>query len=174
METARPPKIDQKILHRLLVSEGYSQRQAADYFAVSEAAVSKCVKKLNINLNRHVGMERAKEVADYGLDVVRQLKDINHTIRQELQWATHEARREDGDRKGLQRVIVELSSEVRKQLGFQLEVLRSLYDFQAAAEFQQEVLDAIGEVSPETRQAIIQRLTQGRTLRSALAFPHGN
>ena len=173
MQAPRRSKIDQQTLHRLLVVEGYSQRQAADYFGVTEAAVSKCVKKLSLNLHRHVGMERAKEVADYGLDVVRQLKDINQTIRQELQWAAREARREDGDRKGLQHVIVELSSEVRKQLGFQLEVLRSLYDFQAAAEFQQEVLHAIGEVSPETRQAIIQRLTQGRALRSALALPYG-
>lgn len=173
METARPSKIDQKILHHLLVSEGYSQRQAADYFGVSGAAISKCVKKLNINLTRHVGMERAKEVANYGLDVVRQLNDINRTIRQELEWATREARREEGDRKGLQRVIVELSGEVRKQLGFQLEVLRSLYDFKAAEEFQQEVLNAIGAVSPETRQAIIERLTQGRALRSAFTVSLG-
>src|SRR5215831_1453692 len=105
-------------------------------------------------------MERAKEVADHGLNVVTQHQGINRTIREELQWAMQEARREGGDRQGSQEVIAEWASEVRKQLGFQLEILRSLYDFEAAAEFQKEVLDAIGEGSPETRQTIIQRLIE--------------
>ncbi len=45
LDFPRPSKIDQKVLHNLLVVEGYSQRRAADYFGVSEAAISKCVKK---------------------------------------------------------------------------------------------------------------------------------
>ena len=158
-------------MYKLLVEEGYSQRQVADYFGVSEAAVSKAVKRPN--LNRHVGMERAKEVADHGLNVVTELQGINRTIREELQWAMQEARREGGDRQGSQEVIAEWASEVRKQLGFQLEILRSLYDFEAAAEFQKEVLDAIGEVSPETQQTIIQRLIERRALRSTLVLTHG-
>lgn len=169
----RQPRIDDTQLHRLLVEEGYSQRDAANFFGVSEAAVSKAVKRLSLNLGRHVGLERAKDVADHGLNVVAQLQGINGTIQEELRWATQEARREGGDRQGLQKVIVELASEVRKQLGFQLDILRSLYDFQAAAEFQQEVLDAIGQVSPETRQAIIQQLTERRAVRSAFALSHG-
>ena len=172
MSLQRRSGIDEKELYRLLVEDGYSQRKAADYFSVTEAAVSKAVKRLNLNLHRHVGMERAKEVADHGLDVVNQLQGINRVIRQELKWATEEAQREGVDRKGLHGAIVDLASEVRKQLGFQLEILRSLYDFQAAAEFQQEVLNAIGKVSPEARQAIIQRLAERRALRSTLALPH--
>ena len=166
-------RIDDEVLYQLLMERGYSQRQAADYFGVSEAAVSKRVKALNLNLSRHVGLERAKDVADHGLDVVNQLQRINRVISTELDWAQREARQPGADRKGLQGVIVDLAGEVRKQLGFQLDVLRSLYDFKAAAEFQGEVLHAIGEVSPDTRQAIIQRLTERRALRSALALPHG-
>lgn len=169
----RQPRIDDTQLHRLLMEEGRTQKDAASVFGVSEAAISKAVKRLNLNLGRHVGLERAKDVADHGLNVVTQLQGINQTIQEELRWATQEARRDGGDRQGLQKVIIELSSEVRKQLGFQLDILRSLYDFQAAAEFQQEVLNAIGQVSPETRQAIIQRLTESRAVRSAVIFPHG-
>jgi len=174
MTLRRRKAIEDQTLYRLLVEKGYSQRQAADYFGVTEAAVSQAVKRLHLNLNRHVGMERAKEVADHGLNVIAQLQSINQTIREELQWATQEAKREGADRKGLQNTIVDLAGEVRKQLGFQLEVLRSLYDFEAAAEFQQEVLHAIEEVSPETRQAIIQRLAERRALRSTLALPAGS
>lgn len=169
----RQSQINDTELHRLLVEEGRTQKDAASVFGVSEAAISKAVKRLNLNLGRHVGLERAKDVADHGLNVVTQLQGINQTIQEELRWATQEARRDGGDRQALQKVIIELSSEVRKQLGFQLEILRSLYDFQAAAEFQQEVLDAIGQVSPETRQAIVQRLTESRAVRSAVILPHG-
>jgi len=166
-------RIDDDTLYRLLVQEGYSQREAADYFGVTEAAVSKRVKALNLNLTRHVGLERAKDVADHGLNVVEQLQGINRVIRDELEWAQKAARRTGGDRKGLQGVIVDLSAEIRKQLGFQLSVLKSLYDMKAAEEFQKEVIDTIGEISPEVRNAIVQRLTERRALRSTLALPHG-
>lgn len=169
----RQPWINDTQLHRLLVEEGRTQKEAASVFGVSEAAISKAVKRLNLNLGRHVGLERAKDVADHGLNVMTQLQGINQTIQEELRWATQEARRDGGDRQGLQKVIIELSSEVRKQLGFQLDILRSLYDFQAAAEFQQEVLDAIGQVSPETRQAIVRGLTESRAVRSAVILSHG-
>ena len=172
MAQGNKSKINVIDLYRLLVEEGRSQKDAASYFRVTEAAISKKVKQLDWNLTRHVGMERAKDVADHGLNVVAQLQQINVVIREELDWAATEARSEGADRKGLQSVIVDLAGEVRKQLGFQLEVLRSLYDFQAAAEFQEEVLHAIAEVSPEIRHAIIQRLTQRRAVRSAFVLPH--
>ncbi len=163
-------KIDDQVLYKLLVEEGRSQQEAAAHFSVSEAAVSKRVKALNIHLSRHVGLERAKEVADRGLDVIDQLQGINDVIQEELSWEVEEAREPGADRKGLQQVIIDLTGEIRKQLKFQLEILRSLYDMRGAADFQEEVLNAIGEVSPETRQAIIQRLVERRALRTTLGF----
>ncbi len=163
-------KIDDQVLYKLLVEEGRSQQEAAAHFSVSEAAVSKRVKALNIHLSRHVGLERAKEVADRGLDVIDQLQGVNDVIQTELSWAVEEAREAGADRKGLQQVIIDLTGEIRKQLKFQLEILRSLYDMRGAADFQEEVLNAIGEVSPETRQAIIQRLVERRALRTTLGF----
>lgn len=166
-------KIDDQKLHHLLVEMRLSQKEAAAYFNVTEAAVSRRVKALRLNLTRHVGLERAAHVAAAGLDVVAQLAGINDAIQGELQWALAEARKPGGDRRGLQQVIVDLTAEVRKQLGLQLEIVRSLYDLRAAAEFQQEVLDAIGEVAPETRQRIVARLQEARVIRSAVAFPDG-
>ncbi len=165
-------KIDDQILYQMLVENGQTQSEVAAHFGVSEAAVSKRVKALNIQLSRHVALERAKEVADHGLNVVHQLQGINNVIQDELQWATEAARRPGADRKGLQAVIIDLTGEVRKQLRFQLEVLRSLYDMRGVAEFQKEVLDAIGEASPEIREAIIRRLVEKRALRSALTIPN--
>jgi len=68
-------------------------------------------------------------------------------------------------------VLVDLTGEIRRQLHLQLEIVRGLYDVKAVAAFQGEVVDAIGEVAPETRQRIVQRLVERRALRSALRLP---
>lgn len=165
-------KVDDEVLYRMLVEEGRSQHEAATFFGVTEAAVSKRVKALNISLSRHVGLERAKEVADCGLNVAHQLQGINDVIQEELKWAVEAARKPGAERKALEQTIIDLTGEIRKQLRFQLEVIRSLYDIRGVAEFQKEVLDAIREASPEVRQAIVQRLVARRALRSALSIDH--
>jgi transposase-like protein len=164
-------RINDQALFRFLVEGRHSQAEAARHFGVTEAAVSKRVKKLRLNMARHVGLERARDVADRGLDVVAELHRLNREISSELDWALSEARRPDGDRKGLQAVVVDLAGEVRKQLSLQLDILRALTDVRAIADFQKEVLDAIGEVAPDTRATIIERLVARRALRSALHGP---
>ena len=61
-------------------------------------------------------------------------------------------------------------AEIRSQLRLELDIFQTLYDMNAVQEFQQEVLDAIGEASPEVRSAIINRLNQKRAIRSAIKF----
>jgi len=58
--------------------------------------------------------------------------------------------------------------EIRGQLKLQLEVFQALYDMQAVQQFQSEVLEIIGNVSPDARDEIIRRLTQANAIRSAL------
>ena len=58
--------------------------------------------------------------------------------------------------------------EIRGQLKLQLEIFQALYDMQAVQEFQAEVLEIIGNVSPEARDAIVRRLNEKNALRSNL------
>ena len=58
--------------------------------------------------------------------------------------------------------------EIRGQLKLQLEIFQALYDMQAVQEFQAEVLETIGNVSPEARDEIIRRLHEKNGLRSNL------
>ena len=60
--------------------------------------------------------------------------------------------------------------EIRGQLNLQLEIFKALYDMKAVAEFQKEVLTAIGEVSPDIRARIIHNLKKARAVRSAFGF----
>ena len=46
-------------------------------------------------------------------------------------------------------------AEIRGQLNLQLDIFKTLYDVEAIAEFQKEVLSAIEEVSPDVRNTII-------------------
>ena len=58
--------------------------------------------------------------------------------------------------------------EIRGQLKLQLEIFQALYATQAVQQFQAEVLEIIGNVSPEARDEIIRRLTEKNALRSSL------
>jgi len=49
-------------------------------------------------------------------------------------------------------------TETRSHLKLQLEIINSLYNLTAAAEFQKEVVESIGSVSKEMRDQIIQNL----------------
>jgi len=58
--------------------------------------------------------------------------------------------------------------EIRSQLKLQLEIYQTLYDVQAAEEFQKEVIAAIGEAAPDVRDRILQKLKENRAIRAAI------
>ena len=65
---------------------------------------------------------------------------------------------------------LKVMAEIRGQLKLQLEIFQCLYDMKAVQEFQEEVLTAIGEASPDVRNRIILQLDQKRFIRSAIKF----
>ena len=65
-------------------------------------------------------------------------------------------------------VALKAMAEIRGQLRLQLEIFQTLYDVSAVAEFQKEVLTAIGEVAPSVRDQIIYRLQKARAIRATL------
>jgi hypothetical protein len=61
-------------------------------------------------------------------------------------------------------------AEIRNQLSLQLDIFKTLCDLETVREFQAEVLTAIGDVSKETRDAIIKRLKERRALRGSVSI----
>ena len=165
-------RIDDGRLFHLLVERGLSQREAAVHFGVSEAAISKRVKLLGLDRQRRsAAVAHIDAATDRGLDLVGQLRRLNEQINAELEWALAEARTPGGNRKDLQDTIVRLAGEVRKQLAFALDVLQALHDMDEVARFKEEVLNAIGQVSPEAREEIVRRLADRRVLRGTVSLP---
>ncbi len=184
-------KIDKVKLSQLVMS-GKSQREIAKYFGVTPGAVSQVKKELNINVVKSVALENAHRVVEKNLDAVGQLQKINDHANELLDLLMRWNR---GDKEALQilesqvrrvkvkgteeeiteyrfkdprELALKAMAEIRGQLGLQLNIFQALYDMNAVAEFQKEVLNAIGEESPETRQRIIHALQSRRAIRSAL------
>ena len=151
-------KIDKLKLSQLLRS-GKSGKDCAKVFGVTEGAISQARKELNIAVVKSVALETAHQVVEKNLNAVDQLLNINRKANTLLELAI---KAEDHD------TTLKAMREIRGQLELQLEIFKTLYDIQAVADFQREVLTAIGEVDSGVRNRIINRLKEGRALRQSV------
>ena len=188
-------KIDFNELHQL-VTKGKGTNEIAKYFSVTPGAVSQAKKKLKISVVKNVALESAHKVVDKNLDAVAQLQKINKDANEILDVLMRWNRGEDealqiletqvrkvrigkGENaeivkqykfKDPRELALKAMAEIRGQLNLQLDIFKTLYDMQAVAEFQKEVLTAIGEEAPHVRNRIIQRLKESRSLRSSVSI----
>jgi uncharacterized protein YerC len=185
------PKIDRVKLNQML-QHGKPQHEIAQLFGVTEGAISKAKKELNVAVVKNVALESAHKVVDRHLDTIGQLQKINSTANELLDLLMRWSR---GDQEALQilesqvrkvkvrgseeeiteyrikdprELALKAMQEIRGQLNLQLDIFKTLYDVQAVAEFQKEVLTAIGEVDVNVRARIIQRLKEGRIIRQSI------
>lgn len=185
------PKIDRVKLNQLLKA-GKSQREVAQVFDVTEGAISKAKKELNLAVVQNVTMEAAHKVVDRNLDAVEQLQKINKAanqllnelmgkekVVQELATVINKINKgNSADVKGITKLVKQIISdkntalkacqEIRGQLSLQLDIFKTLYDMEAVQEFQKEVLTVISEVSEDAKRKIIERLKARRAVRSTL------
>jgi transcriptional regulator with XRE-family HTH domain len=185
------PKID-RIKLRQLLRAGKSQTDIAKYFGVTESAISQAKKELNVAVVKNVALENAHEIVNREINALDQLGLINNHANelldilmrwnrgedQALQVLENQVRKvrigkEEIDvrevrLKDTRELALKAMAEIRGQLHLQLDIFQSLYDMQAVQEFQQEVLDAIGEIDGDTKGKIIQRLAQRRAIRTLI------
>ncbi|MFC1534405.1 hypothetical protein ACFL7M_13675 [Thermodesulfobacteriota bacterium] len=184
-------KIDFNELNRL-VGEGKGTTEIAKHFSVTPGAVSQAKKKLKISVVKNVALESAHKVVSKNLDSIAQLQKINQHANELLDLCMRWQR---GDDEALQilesqvkrvrvgkteKFVEEMKfkdprdialaamREIRGQLALQLDIYKTLYDMEAVAEFQKEVLTAIGEESSNVRDRIIQRLQNSRAIRQSV------
>lgn len=153
-------KIDKVKLSQLLRS-GKSGKDCAKFFGVTEGAVSQARKELNISVVKTVALESAHQVVEKNLNAVDQLLNINRKANTLLEVAI-QAKDHDTTLKAMR--------EIRGQLELQLEIFKTLYDLEAVAEFQREVLTAIDEVDRDVRDRIVQRLKENKALRGSVCI----
>lgn len=192
----RPPKIsDRRMLH-LIDKEGLSQTDAAKRLGVTRQAVCQRLQELRGKTTKAVVLKKVEEVVNKKLDAVDQLQKINDYANELLDLLMRWNRGEDeavqvlesqlttkkirvGNEeleakefklKDPRELALKAMAEIRGQLKLQLEMFQALYDLQAVQEFQDTVLETIGETAPDVRSRIIQKLNQKRAVRSAVRF----
>lgn len=175
---------------------GKSQKEVAQVFGVTEGAVSKAIRELNIAVVKNVALENAHRVVGKSLNAIDQLQKINDHANEildllmrwnrgdgeaiqilESQVSTKKVRIGDHEEfvkefkfKDPRELALKAMQEIRGQLVLQLEIFKTLYDLEAIAEFQEEVLIAIEEVNPDVRKNIVNALKKRRTVRQAVSF----
>lgn len=189
----QPAKINDRELLRL-IDKGLSQTEAARTIGVSRQAVHARLQELRgLGTKAVVATKRAGKVAGK-LDSLAQLKkintDANWLLDHLMKWAK-------GDPEAIQilerqlkvvrigkdemevrevrfkdprALAVQVMAEIRGQLDLQLEIFKTLYSIQTAEEFMNTVLEVIGEVNPDVRREIINRLNRRRAVREAVRF----
>jgi predicted transcriptional regulator len=178
-----------------LARDGNGVSQIARILGVTKGAVSKALKKLDFAVSKDVALRSAPEIVDKNLNTVEQLQKINDYANELLDLLMRWNR---GDKAALQalesqvkrvkigeseelevkeikfkdprELALKAMAEIRGQLKLQLEIFQALYDMTAVAEFQKEVLQAIGEASPDVRDKIVHNLQKARAIRSTLEF----
>jgi hypothetical protein len=187
--------VDVKKLDKLLRS-GKTKSECSRYFGVSPAAITKACRRIGKKKVAVVTIETAGKIVDQNLDAVAQLQKINGYANEMLdllmrwQRGDDEALRilESQTRKVMigkgenavevtefkfkdpRELALKAMAEIRGQLGLQFEIFKSLYDMKIVAEFQESVLEAIREVSPEMRDAVITKLKERRALRQSVTL----
>ena len=189
------PKINDRKLLQLIDKEGMKQTEAAKILNVSRQAVSKRLIELRGKQTKVIVAKKIEACVDRKIDAMEQLGRINDNANEILDLLMRWNR---GDKTALQvlesqvkrvkvgegeelevsevrfkdprELALKAMGEIRNQLKLQLEIFQALYDLKAVQEFQDEVLQAIGEVSPDVRRAIIHNLNQKRAIRSAVKF----
>ena len=189
------PKIDRIKLDQM-IRDGKPQHEIAKFFGVSEGAISKAKNELRVAVVKNVALESAHKVVGKHLDTLSQLQTINSHANEILDVLMRWNRGDDGALQILESQVRKVKvgkgkdtqkvteyrfkdprelallamKEIRGQLNLQLDIFKTLYDVEAVAEFQREVLEAIKEVSPDVRTRIIERLKTRKALRGSVDF----
>ncbi|WP_415713093.1 hypothetical protein [Maridesulfovibrio sp.] len=179
-------KIDQEMLIKQLVELGWKQSISADFFAVSQAAVSKAKKRIDLAVSKDVALFSAPKMIDAKLSLADQLEALGKQCRELLEMvhvvlhgdpasqdyrdSQTKLRRLAGQKRDLGGFLIQLQAELRKQLEFVFKMQSEIYSLKKVEEFQSIVLEEIQNAAPEVQQRIVSRLTEINAARSALDF----
>ena len=189
-KTGRPKRIDKKKLFNML-RQGKSQTQCAKEFGVTPSAVNQVAKTLNLAIAKNTNLETGAMIVTEGLETIRRLqrngRETDKLIDLLSAWvdgdpvAIKKLEKQHrlgriGKGKGVatlsfkdpKEILLKTLAECRAQIRLSLDIMESLHNMKAVEEFQQTVIEVIGEQTPEVRNEIIKRLQQRRVLRGSV------
>jgi DNA-binding Lrp family transcriptional regulator len=156
---------------RAYLDAGHSQADAARHFGVSEPAIHQRLKRLRVLTSRVIALEQAGQVVEERLTASERLQHAERVIFDHLAWAEEQAKQPGVDRTQLIDTVIKVATEVRQQVMVRANLTRMLYGLRVIKEFQETVIEAIREESPDTARRIVARLKERRALRPSADLP---
>ena len=156
---ARTSRINDRELAKLVFNEGVHPAEAARRLGVSRQSVHVRLKELRKKTTKVLATRNIDQVVRNQIKVADQLLKINQRANELLDQLK--------DQPDLQ---IKTMAEIRAQLRLQLEIFSTMFDAKEIQNFQDCVLESIGEASPEIRRAIMRKLNETSAIRSAVSF----
>ena len=154
--------------------DGVTQKECAEYFGCTVAAVSTMEQRMKKRLVDSVQAQSAHRVVQKELNTMDQFQKITGNTIELLDAAMAAIKDEDGNIKGLSpELALKAIAEIRGQIQLQAELYDRLNNSRAVAIFQEKVLDAIGRASPETKSDIIRELKSEQSIHFAIGKSWG-
>jgi hypothetical protein len=147
---------------RKLCHEGYSGKEIAARFKVSQGAISQNKRALGI-AKSNVALESAKTIQRREVRAMDRILKLDQLTQETLDRITGKLKassdQEEKEWLESQRKFIE---ESRKQVGLWAEIYRTILYQDELKVFKKVVLNTIGEAAPEVRNEILRRLEAQR------------
>lgn len=162
---------------------GKSRIDCAKHFGVTPSAITQACKSLSVGTVQSLASRRGSQIVDESIDSLAQLRraneSANYLLNLLMAWSQgdpdavktierHFRLCRVGTKKSVNGVamkdpkelMLNVLKEIRAQVKLSLDIYESLYSHRAIEQFQNTVLQAIAEESPEIRDRIVERLRQ--------------
>ncbi len=195
-QVSPPLKIDRTRLFDLIDS-GKKRSEIAKTFGVTPGAITHALKEPRPKICTGTALENAdlshKAVMTAQLDTIEQLskinRDANIILDTMMKWHPNDEESFQTLQKQIRSLRLGLNAmkEIREQVRLQIDIMKTLHDVAAVAEFQKEVIAAVGESNKchscgapvvcakcgeevNVRAVIIENLKRARALRTGVQF----
>ena len=154
------PRINRTELKDLL-DQGKNQAEAARIFGVSEAAVSKAVRRFNLAVAQDVATKHAQQLVTKRESAMDQLMSLIDRCEGELQWIESTVPpANDAGYITWQDQKIKHTAEIRKLIGLMADIRTKLYHNEKVERVLLTILEEIRNESQECQKRIAVRLRQ--------------
>jgi len=151
-------KIDRIQLNQYL-NAGKSQAEIARIFNVSEAAISKAVRRFNLKVAKDVATRQASDLEEKKKTAMDRLMDLVGKCENELEWIEQShPPSENADYQTWQDQKIKHTAEIRKLISAMADIRTKIYHVESVEKALAIMYKEIGKESIETQKRIRDRL----------------
>ncbi len=157
-----------------LVEAGLTVTEIARRLNVSKGAVSQRLKRLKLAVAKDICLRSAGEIVRGEINALHQFQSMNEKANELLERALDSLGADDpscAEGADSREIALKIMREIRGQLKLHTHMIESLNNMKMVADFQTEVLEAVGEASPDLRERIVKKLRERRAVRSGIEIP---